>query len=498
MSVSHSHLPPRILPIAFLVSLGGSFHFGYQLVITNPTQAVFLDFVNQTHYTHYGKRLDKGTLDIVWSGIVAVVFLGALFGSFALRIVAERLGRKSGLLTGISLALLSVGLSIFSHTLSSYEIYTFSRFLLGVAISVNMGLGAMYLVEICPKESRGKVGMMTGSLVQAGTVAGSIVALPQVLGTSSLWPMIYVVELLCLALPFFALIYLPESPSFLVKKGEMKKARKALAYFHSLSEDEVTEQIDELRNELEESSQRKVGMIAVLKKKGLRRRVFVGMIVAFVMAFSGIAVINGYAVEILMNTGLNRLNASLANLGFNALSMFAIFGGAMVVDKFGRRPLLLFTSTGILVTNLIIVALMFAYAGTENHIYGLLLVIMIGVFTIFFAAGPGPLCYFISAELVDTHARSGAQAWTSVVQMASRTFLLSIYLPLKNLMGNSSTYLLLFVFPVLLSIIILYFRLPETKKKSPSEVTEAEQKLPKLWCSGGNLDEKTRVETPEV
>ncbi|KAK5984465.1 MFS domain-containing protein, partial [Trichostrongylus colubriformis] len=158
-------------------------------------------------------------------------------------------------------------------------------------------------------------------------------------------------------------------------------------------------------------------MTDVMKKGSLRKKTFIGMVVMFAMSFSGVSVINAYAVEILLSTGLDSLEASLANVGIALVSVFAIVISSMVVDKFGRRPLLLMAFVGCLICNLLIFALMLMFDKLGYHVIGFILIFVICIFIIFFAIGPGPLCYFITAELVGQAARSGAQSWTSVVQM---------------------------------------------------------------------------------
>ncbi|VDK66814.1 unnamed protein product [Cylicostephanus goldi] len=107
----------RMVMVALAVSLSGSFHFGYQLVITNPSQAAFIQFLNTT----LGKTLTDNSataLDNVWSFVVAIIFLGALAGSFSIRLVADKVGRKAGLYVPIFVALLSASMSAISKFVS--------------------------------------------------------------------------------------------------------------------------------------------------------------------------------------------------------------------------------------------------------------------------------------------------------------------------------------------------------------------------------------------
>ncbi|CAJ0953894.1 unnamed protein product, partial [Mesorhabditis belari] len=483
-STTSTNPPLKLVLIAIAVCMGGSFHFGFQLVITNPTQQVFIDFVNRCHIEHYGEHLGKEALDTLWSTIVALLFVGALFGSFVLRLTAEKLGRKNGLYLSFSLGQISIAMAVTSAWISSYELYILSRILLGISMTMSLGLAAIYLAEVSPKRCRGKVGLVTGSMIQVGTVFGSIIAMPNIFGTTNLWALIYVVEFFLMLASFACLPFLPESPCLLLSKGDEWNARRAVQFFHCCDETTALKVIDEMREDTAHS-QKTMGMLEVMRDQKLRKRTFVGMVVAFVMAFSGIAVINGYAVEILKQTGLSQMEASIANVGFTLISLFAVYIAAKVVESNGRRSLLLFSNICILITNVIIVALMWIFSTTQWQFFGWMLIFAIGMFTLWFSIGPGPLCYFVSTELLPLKARSAAQGWTAAVQMACRSFLLMIYLPLKNATSQSFAYAFLFVIPVALSIAFLYYELPETKNKTPSEVDEEAARLPKL-C--GKLD----------
>ncbi|XGW33529.1 hypothetical protein V3C99_017719 [Haemonchus contortus] len=472
----------RMVVVALLVSLGGSFHFGYQLVITNPAQSGFMQFLNESLQSELHITASDNALSQIWSFIVAILFLGALAGSFSIRLVADRIGRKQGLYVSTAIGVISAGLSVGSKFIPSVIMYSVSRVTMGFSVSLSLGLAALFLSESSPKECRGAIGMITGTCVQFGTVVGSVIAMPQVLGTYDLWPYIYVSEIamMLVCVTFFPL--LPETPGFLVQRGALEAAKKSLKFYYKCNDEAADQHLSHIKEEQKRYT-KVYTMTDVMKKGSLRKKTFIGMVVMFAMSFSGVSVINAYAVEILLSTGLNSLEASLANVGIALVSVFAIVISSMVVDKFGRRPLLLMAFMGCLICNLLIFALMLSFDKLGYHIIGFILIFVICVFIIFFAIGPGPLCYFITAELVGQAARSGAQSWASVVQMLCRFVIVTIFLPMKNGIGESWSYLILFVAPVIASIIFLYFKLPETKNKTPIEVDEAAAKLPTIFST---------------
>lgn len=91
---------------------------------------------------------------------------------------------------------------------------------------------------------------------------------------------------------------------------------------------------------------------------------------------------------------------------------------ASVVDKFGRRPLLLSSVFFIMLVNLVIFGLMRAYSVFGERWIGFCLIGAIAAHLVAFTVGPGPLCYFITSEMITQHARSAGQSWAAFVQMA--------------------------------------------------------------------------------
>ncbi|CAI4233231.1 unnamed protein product [Auanema sp. JU1783] len=331
-SMSQKRMPSlRILYAALVVSLGGSFHFGYQLAITNPAQKAFLTFLNDTwgHHMH----LSSNGLSNIWSFTVAVMFLGALAGSFSISFVADYVGRKRGLFISIGLGIISAALSCLAFFVKSFVVYIISRITMGYSISLSLSLAAVFLSEASPCECRGLVGMITGCTVQLGTVVGSIIAMPQIFGTSSLWYLIYVIELIIMIVFYCFLPFLPESAGHLTKIGAYVAAKNSIKYYHNCDDDQAEIFLAEVKEEQKESS-KNYKIVNVLKNKSLRGRVLTGAVVAFGMSFSGIAVINAYAVQILSDTGLTTTAASLANAGISFVSLVASSISSLGVDRF--------------------------------------------------------------------------------------------------------------------------------------------------------------------
>ncbi|CAD5214992.1 unnamed protein product [Bursaphelenchus okinawaensis] len=484
MSTYYSDTRPgkKLLFSALLSGIGGAFHFGYQVTLTNPAQYAFTTFVNQSYHDHFGVVLDKAGLDAIWGFLVAVLFAGGIVGSLTLRFFADWIGRKKALLLSFFGILASSLLSIGSYFINSFELYGVSRFTMGVSVSMALGMSGLFLTECSPKGCRGMVCMTTGIFVQLGLFLGSIIGMPDIFGDVETWWIIYLAEVLVVSVVMLLFSFYPESPCYLLFKGYEESARDSVKLYYNCPDYLVDKHVKELKDNIQNNT-RSMNIIQVLRDPQTRRATIVGATTAFAMGFSGVAVINAFAVEILRNTGLSIFQASIANAFLSLSTLIGALFSASIIDKHGRRPLLLRTVMAIVAINIAIFALMRAYNVYHAQWLGYCLIGAILLFFIAFTIGPGPLCYFITSEMIGQHARSAGQSWAAFVQMASRTVILIFYLPLSNAIGSDYSYAILFVLPMLYCFVFFYYFLPETKNRNLMEVEAEIQKLPRLPCS---------------
>uniref|UniRef100_A0A914ZE52 Major facilitator superfamily (MFS) profile domain-containing protein n=1 Tax=Panagrolaimus superbus TaxID=310955 RepID=A0A914ZE52_9BILA len=408
----------RLYVAAIIVTSGSAFHYGFQLVLTNPAEKAFLKFLNSSIKKHYSKELDKNVLDDIWSVTVALFFVGAIFGSFSIKFLTEKLGRKGALIATFFTNIISLLLAILSYFITAFELYVFSRIILGFSNAASLAICPLYLSEISPIHLRGRIGMSTGIAVQFGSVFGSFIAMSQFLGTVDRWWIIYLVEAGICLIALISLIFFPESSDSLLRhKGGETKAIKSITFFHQCTKVEAKKICEEKK--LQKVAQSKIGLIQVWKLPETQRQTLIAVVVMFATMFSGISVLNSFAVNIFESAGLSSLTASYANGGICVLSFFAAFISPIVIDRFGRRLLLLFCLMGLLICNIFIGILLFAHNSYSTIVISVLLIFFIALFLVIFSVGPGPLCYFITAELHDINSRSSAQTWTSFTQMTT-------------------------------------------------------------------------------
>ncbi|VDO41650.1 unnamed protein product [Haemonchus placei] len=184
----------RLFIASVLVALGGPFNFGYQLLITNPSQEAFIQFLNDSHHQNNDESLSREQLEGRWSLIISVFFWGCLAGAFLIRVLAEKFGRKRALQQ------------------TDAFVYSVARFLLGLGITISCGTAPIFITECSPTECRGVTSMLNGLLLQAALVVGTILAMPQLLGNGEDWWKLYALEMAITTIVMILVRFIHETP----------------------------------------------------------------------------------------------------------------------------------------------------------------------------------------------------------------------------------------------------------------------------------------------
>ncbi|EFO92048.1 hypothetical protein CRE_13089 [Caenorhabditis remanei] len=388
-----------------------------------------------------------------------------------------KFGRKKGVIVSIVTQVVSSILAITSYWIVNHILFTFARFLMGVGITISMGIAAMFVTEASPAYCRGVSSLINGVLLQFSLTVGAVLAMPKVLGSETHWWYLYLFQLSINTVVLCILPMVHESPSYLasqeVKHHHTFKSKivASVKYYHEIS-DEDAERFAENLIETHQISRSQESIISVWKTPFNRRGTLLGMMVTFAMAMSGITVINAFAFEILMDVGMKQDTAAVANAAICFFSFAGILVSTKIIDHFGRRPLLISTFGFLTLVNVAIISLMYAYERTQNQIVSYFLISTICMFNFLFAMGPGPLSMFITGELVPQTCRSASSVWTNAIMATVRFLTLTFYLPVKNATSEFMAYAIFFIVPMVVAVLVLFFLLPETKGRSVEEIRE--------------------------
>jgi sugar porter (SP) family MFS transporter len=336
-----------------IVSLGG-FVFGYDVVvISGVSSAVVAEF---------------GLSELQTGWMVSVPTLSAMFASIAAGFLSDRLGRRTMLRV---VAILYVVSSILSAFASEFYSLVLARALGGLAFS-SLVLTPIYLAEISPEAIRGRIVSMNQLAIALGLSAAyfSNVGL-QALGQSGLgwvstvgleaetWRWMLGTELLP-AVAWLVLLFTitPESPRWLILKGRVQEARAVLLRLH------VRERAQEIFELVSRQAAQAPSASAanLLMSRPVRLALGLGLLVACAQQITGVNAIYFYAPTVFEQTGVGAdtalFNASLIGVINVVFTIFAM----ILVDRIGRKPLLLIGLAGVTVSTLLV-----AFAFSQAH-----------------------------------------------------------------------------------------------------------------------------------
>ncbi|XP_066450065.1 solute carrier family 2, facilitated glucose transporter member 4 isoform X2 [Eleutherodactylus coqui] len=336
------------------------------------------------------------------------------------------------------------------------------------------GLVPMYVGEISPTHLRGALGTLHQLSLVIGILVAQVLGLDLFLGTKTRWPALFWVTLIPAALQSVLLPFCPESPRFLYIVCEQEgQARISLRRLTGLLD--VSEELSEMKEEKRQmDTQQKVSILQIFRSRTYRQPIIVAIILQLSQQLSGINAIFYYSTDIFSKAGVEQpiyatIGAGIVNTAFTVVSLF-------LVERAGRRTLHLVGLTGMIACALLMTAAM-VLQDTMPSISALSMAAIFG-FVAFFEIGPGPIPWFIVAELFSQGPRPAAMAIAGCTNWTSN-FIIGMGFPyVADLCGPYV--FLLFALLLLGFLIFTYLRVPETRGRSFDEITHAFRRIPSL------------------
>ncbi len=431
MASSNSY-PVRI---ALIASLGG-FLFGFETAVISGAEK---------------------TIQSLWAlsanlqGLtVASSLIGTVLGSIIAGVPAQKFGRKKVLLV---VAIMYFFSALGCASSSIWGMFILFRFIGGIAVGASSVVGPMYIAEISPAKLRGR---LVGSF-QLNIVFGIFLAyLSNYFLLISIGPDSWRWMLGIMAVPaglFWLLVRtIPESPRWLVLNNRDVEAKKILA---KIGEENVDGRISEI-HELG-----KGGTHENLFVKKFRKPIFFAMLLAMFNQLAGINAIIYYAPRIFESAGISKNSAFLQAVSIGATNLIFTLIAMRLIDKFGRKTLLIVGSVGMIV----FLALAAFSFGSDNGGGYSLMVYLIG-FIAFFAFSQGAVIWVFISEIFPNSVRSQGQSFGSFTHWFMAA-IISYSFPVVAAMKDGSK--IAFIFFSLMMVVHLLFVvkwLPETKGKS--------------------------------
>lgn len=427
-----------VLSISFISALGG-YLFGFDFAVISGA----LPFLR-----------DQFGLNEYWEGFATgSLALGAIIGCVIAGRVADKYGRRPGLL----LAALIFGFSSLGMALASgLGLFIAARFAAGIGVGMASLLSPMYIAEVSPAQYRGRMVSINQLTIVLGILITNLVNYTLRNSGPDAWRWMFGLGAVPSSLFIIGVLWLPESPRWLVKAGKEKQALDILTKIgsHVFASDSIAL----IKKSLHGDS--KINYKGVFEK-AVMPAVLIGIGLAVFQQFCGINVVFNYASNIFESIGASKNDQLLQTVFIGGVNLLFTLLAMGLVDKLGRRPLMIFGACGLAIFYIIIAQLLAA----KSTMVGVFLLAAIGTYAI----SLGPVTWVLISEIFPNKVR-GAASSIAVLCLWAAYFILTFTFPvLAKLIGMHNTFYLYSAICVLGSAFI-WIKVKETKGKTLEEM----------------------------
>ncbi|HIY42668.1 MAG TPA: sugar porter family MFS transporter [Candidatus Nocardiopsis merdipullorum] len=404
-------------------------------------------------------REDFGLSAFQQGSAVSVLLLGAVIGALGSGRISDRHGRRP-LLAGLGAAFF---IGVVAVTFApAYWLLLLGRFVMGLAVGGVSATVPTYLGEMAPAQIRGRVLGLNQLLITVGLLTSYLVN--WALADAELWRVMFGVAALPSALLFFAALWLPESPTWLIENGQPEKARKVIdKVAEPGGADRVVERVGRAHRDGRQDSDSGSGGLRELFHGTALAAFVVAVMLAALQQLAGINTILYYAPTIMSQAGLSASNAIYYSIFIGVVNVAVTVLSLYLVDRIGRRPLLLGSLVGMAVT---IGLLGVAFAVSLSPV--LMLVFMM-LYIVAFGIGLGPVFWVMLGELFPSDQRARGASAGATVNWLSNFLVSLLFLPLIEAVGQTWTFWLFAGICVLGTVFVAKWA-PETRNRDAEEV----------------------------
>lgn len=401
------------LVFAIFSAVLGMFQFGFNTGVINAPQKVLEEFIANIYKNRTGNWISEELRDVIWSLTVSVFAIGGMIGGIAAPMVANKCGRKTGLVYNNTVAVLGVSLMSSSQLFQSIECLIIGRFFIGLNCGLNTALVPMYLTEIATVNLRGALGTVSQLGVTVGLLFSQVLGLKEILGTKDYWPFLFGFAFIPAILQLIMLPFCPESPRYLLlSRGRVSEARMALRWLRKRTD--IEDDMEEMRAEerAHEEEVRKYGKLTSIRElfnqPWLRAPLIIGVMMQLSQQLSGINAIFYYSTDIFLSAEVPENYAVYATMGVGAIMVIMTLVSIPLMDRLGRRTLHLYGLAGMFLASIFLTISLLVKFLYDWMKY--ISVVSILSYTLFFGIGPGSIPLMITAELFTQGTRPAAMS----------------------------------------------------------------------------------------
>ncbi len=440
--------------IAMIVAFGG-FLFGFDTAIISGALPLVKD------------QFSLSTAMEGW--FVSAALVGCITGVSFSGYVSDRFGRKQILLLS---AFLFIASSIGCMLPSGIETLIAFRLIGGIGIGIASMLAPLYISEFAPLHMRGRLVSFYQLAITIGIVAAyfsnayllgfqqkeNLQGFLQLILVKETWRAMLGINLVPAVIFFILLLFVPQTPRWLVRKGYIDEAFSILKKI--TGEQEAKKELITIQ----QSFNAVAPGLKILLQPGFRQSLLIGVLLPFLGQFSGINAIIYYGPRILNQGGLTLSSSLDGQVTIGIINVLSTFLAIRYVDKLGRRPLLIFGTAGIIIA-LIIAAILFYLQLTVG--YAVIITILFFIFC--YAFSLGPVQWVIMSEIYPNQVRAKAMTVATMSLWIAAAVVAQIFPWMLETIGAAGAFLF-FAACSVCTIILTVKTIPETKNKSLEEI----------------------------
>ncbi|MBZ8174380.1 glucose transporter GlcP [Staphylococcus delphini] len=428
--------------IFFIGALGGLL-YGYDMGVISGALLYLKDDIPLNAYT-------EGL-------VVSSMLVGAIVGAGLSGPLSEKLGRRR-LVFMISIVFI-IGALILALA-PTMEILVLGRVVIGLAVGGSTAIVPVYLSELAPTDARGSLSSLNQLMITIGILASYLVnyAFAPIEGWRWMLGLAVVPSLILM----IGVIFMPESPRWLLEKRGEKAARDVM---------KLTYPASEIDHEIE--NMKKINQIAdntwtVLKSPWLLSTIIIGSIFALLQQLIGINAIIYYAPKIFATAGLGESTAILSTVGIGVVNVLVTIFAISIIDKIDRKKLLVIGNIG-MVASLLIMSALIWLIGVNSAAW--IIMLCLTTFIIFFGVSWGPVLWVMLPELFPMRARGAATGIAALVLSIGSLLVAQFFPVLTDVLEVQQVFLIFAVIGIIAMIFVMKF-LPETRGRSLEQIEQ--------------------------
>lgn len=382
--------------------------------------------------------------------VVSACVLGALFGAFSGGKLSDRFGRRKTLLITGCIFVTGTLIAAFAHNI---EILIGGRFIIGFAVGMGSFTAPMFIAELAPAKSRGRLVLWNGAFLTGGQVLAFLVNYS--LTEAGDWRMMILSGIIPAVILTTGMYFMPESPKWLFIKGHKEKA---LLILNKLRKDEQQAK-NELQLIAQTSNQKQLSYKEIFNKK-FRSVLIIGLFLGMFQQFMGINTVMYYGPHIMKSIGFtDSMTQMFGTLGLGITNFVFTIVTLMFIDKIGRRRFLLI---GSMLAAISLFAMIFLLNSELSGITAYLALSCLVFYIIGYCISLGSLFWLMISEIFPINARGTCMSFVVAIQWGANFLVAATFLTVLHTLGLSLTFSL-YGIVALIVFIFVYLKVPETK-----------------------------------